>query len=59
MFIDDEKYELLSNEANSIHLNVGIRLKSPFLPQVNTVLGGQIESLWYNNCGHHLISSIP
>lgn len=43
------------NEANCICLNTTIRLKSSYIPQVNTVLpGGQIKSVWARRWGWKL-----
>ena len=45
-FVDHERYEPQSSEANYIHLNVAIRRKSSYTLPVNTVPhGGQMESL--------------
>ena len=42
-----KRYQQQSNEASSFHSKVGISLKSPCIPPINTVQhGGQIESLW-------------
>ena len=49
MFTGDE---LQSNEANYIHLNPGIKLKSLCIQPVNTLLhGSQTKSLWDYNFG--------
>ena len=51
-FLDDERYQLESNEANYMYLNAGTRLRSSFIPRVNTALaGGMTESLWEGNYG--------
>ena len=50
-FMDDERHQLQqSDEANCIHWNARIRLKSSCIPPINTGLhGGSIESLWDRN----------
>ena len=46
------KYQLRSNLAICIHLNIGFRLKSSSIPPVNTMQhGGLFESLWEHSYG--------
>ena len=43
-FNADNRYQLQLNEANYIHLTIGIRLATPQIPQVNTQKpGGKID----------------
>ena len=47
MFTDGKKFGLQSCEADYVHLNAGIRLKSSFTPSVNIVpRSGQITGSW-------------
>ena len=51
-FTGYEGYRLQSREANHIHINTGVRLRSSCIPPVSTVpCGGGIESLWDCNYG--------
>ena len=45
-YIDDEQFQLQSNETNDIYLNGGIKIKSSCIPPVSSVPhGGQVQSL--------------
>ena len=46
MLIDDERYQLQSDEADFVHLNAGIGLQLLYFPPVNTVTLHSITTWW-------------